>query len=345
METENSAAAVSQRAAPISSGWLVSPAFDLCFLANLWWPLVLLVGALAGETDSWFGFWQIYFLTTPHRWLTLLLVATDRDRRAGKTTWLVCIALAAAATIVSVFVWRGELICLALVDYLWNAWHFGSQHGGMARIYARKQGARSTIWQTWGLRLLVVYTAMRMAGWMTGGLEADHLGTNVLYLGDLVVGSTCSLCAVAPLLQNRKLRSAWSIYVLSVVAIYDLLLMAVNCRAHGSIVALVGASAAFHAVEYMAFVTFYAKQRTSQGSAGLFVSMAQRWLALLLIYITLLGAAALFADRTWREVWLGINLWAAFVHYAFDGLIWKLRERRTSETLNVDLPPTIKGAT
>ncbi len=33
------------------------------------------------------------------------------------------------------------------------------------------------------------------------------------------------------------------------------------------------------------------------------------------------------------EVWLGLNLWAALVHYAFDGMIWKLRRPETARAL------------
>jgi hypothetical protein len=27
-----------------------------------------------------------------------------------------------------------------MIDYVWNAWHFGSQHAGGLRMYARKVG-------------------------------------------------------------------------------------------------------------------------------------------------------------------------------------------------------------
>ena len=64
--------------------WLVSPAFDLLFLANLGWLLALVPGYVAAEGTVHIEFWQIYFLTTPHRWITLLLVAADPDRRAGR---------------------------------------------------------------------------------------------------------------------------------------------------------------------------------------------------------------------------------------------------------------------
>ena len=58
----------------VSGGWVVSPAFDLLFIANIGWPLLLLPG-MAGRSETVVDFWQIYFLTLPHRWITLILVA------------------------------------------------------------------------------------------------------------------------------------------------------------------------------------------------------------------------------------------------------------------------------
>jgi hypothetical protein len=97
----------------------------------------------------------------------------------------------------------------------------------------------------------------------------------------------------------------------------------------------------FHAVEYLAVVTHYAWRRQHTGSAGLFQRMAQRWLELLAAYMLLLGLVAWSLDQAspWvREVWIGLNLWAAALHYGFDGLIWKLRRPETARALDVALP-------
>ena len=31
--------------------------------------------------------------------------------------------------------------------------------------------------------------------------------------------------------------------------------------------------------------------------------------------------------------WIGLNLWAALLHYAYDGMIWKLRRPATAQAL------------
>ena len=70
-------------AAEQRSPWLVSPAFDLAFFANVAWVLAFLPGFLSAERAPHIEFWQVYFLTTPHRWITLVLVAADPDRAAA----------------------------------------------------------------------------------------------------------------------------------------------------------------------------------------------------------------------------------------------------------------------
>jgi hypothetical protein len=49
----------------------------------------------------------------------------------------------------------------------------------------------------------------------------------------------------------------------------------------------------------------------------------------------LFGLSAVVLQRLGAEVWLGLNLWAAFLHYAYDGMIWKLRRSDTARTLGV----------
>jgi hypothetical protein len=91
----------------------------------------------------------------------------------------------------------------------------------------------------------------------------------------------------------------------------------------------------------LAIVTHYAWRRQHSGSPGLFQRMTQRWLELLVGYMLLLGLAAWALEQASpvvREVWIGLNLWAAALHYGFDGLIWKLRRPETAAALDVVLP-------
>jgi hypothetical protein len=64
--------------------------------------------------------------------------------------------------------------------------------------------------------------------------------------------------------------------------------------------------------------------------------MSPRWPLILVSFMLLLGSFGLWMNQWSMELnlaWQGLNLWAAFTHYAWDGLIWKLRRAETAQAL------------
>jgi hypothetical protein len=321
-----------------SRQWIISPGFDLLFFSNLWWLVLLLPPTLWAEGAAPLEFWQVYFLTTPHRWITLLLVGADADRRQGRTWLFVLIAIVAGVCVLGVRFGTGAFTCLALVDFVWNAWHFGSQHGGIVRIYARKTGGGRPRLEINVLRLFVVYVSLRLAGWTTGWTEEFPTGAAVIRGVDLVVFSLPVFLFVLDGFRRPTQRLGKLFYLASVTALYGGLLFSVRDGHHAFVAVLALASAAYHAVEYMAIVTYYAWRRCEHGDASPFRSMARYWWQVLAAFVLVLGIMSDYADRKLYELWYGLNLWAAFLHYSYDGMIWKLRRPQTAQTLGVELP-------
>ena len=155
--------------------WLVSPWFDLLFLANLAWPVAVLLALLRPLDDSNpLSLFQVYFLSTPHRWITIVLVFCDSDRfwkepakfgGVGIGLVLLGLGLVAAAGLVPNL--AGPLTLLMMVDYVWNAWHFAAQHAGIARIYGRmvrpEQSLPHAEFEKMALRTLVLWMFFRLA--------------------------------------------------------------------------------------------------------------------------------------------------------------------------------------
>ena len=319
------------------STWLVSPAFDVWFLANVGWVLAFLPGFLSAERTPHIEFWQVYFLTTPHRWITLFLVAADPDRRAGRARLFAAMAVAALVVVAGVRWASGGFLCLLLVDYVWNAWHFAAQHAGILRMYARKAGGGHPRLETWSLRATVFYTSIRLAGWSYGWTESWPAAQHGLALVDLAMCAPVVLLLAVELRRRPWTRPGKLAYLLSVSGLYLSLLLAVSRNWTTLVLSLTAAAAAFHAVEYLAVVTHYAQRRRTHGSRGLFRRMAQAWGLVLAAYVVLFGLMANVADLWSHEIWLAINLWAAGLHYAYDGLIWKLRAPPTAEALGVEI--------
>lgn len=319
-----------------AGGWIVSPLFDLLFLANLGWLLALLPGFVADDGTVHVEFWQIYFLTTPHRWITLFLVAFDPDRREGRNWLFVSLALVAAAAVAGIWLTTGAFTCLLLIDYVWNSWHFAAQHFGVLRMYSRKAGGGRPLLERYGFRTFIFYVLARTAGWSTGWLEDSESGLALLHTLDMAALAVPAVLLVAAFLDHGLRQPGRLIYLASVCGLYAGLLWALRERHTVLIKSLTVAGAAFHASEYLAIVTHYAWRREHTGSAGLFRTMAGRWLTLLAGYAVLLGLFGVMIERELLVLWQGLNLWAAFLHYTFDGLIWKLRRTETARALGLE---------
>ena len=318
-------------------GWIASAAFDLLFLANVTWPLLLLPGFTVGD-QTVVDFWQLYFLTLPHRWITLLLVFLDADRRDKNSFVLGSSALLAAATVVGVYYGSGAFLCLGLVDYVWNSWHFASQHSGVLRIYSKKVRGGSQWLERWGVRFFVTYVILRAAGTLIWGEFFETSYGQLIIQADWAVLMLPLILIAANLKSFSVTRLPKLIYLLSFSSLYSIYLIASRFQWASVVVAMATAAALFHSVEYLAIVSHYARSRATIGSAGMMRSIATRWLLLLVVYLLTLGCLGWYFSTLSGSVliwWQGANLWAALTHYAFDGVIWKLRRPETAKALGV----------
>lgn len=324
---------MSRDATPAPRGWIVSPWFDILFLVNAIWPLFFLAAYAADGFEGHAGiqFWQIYFVTTPHRWITLLIVFLDRDRLRERPAIFVGLAVVVVGGCLATQLTTGALTCLLTIDYIWNAWHFAAQHHGIYRLYGRLTQTSASKWlglEKFSMRLFLLYVIVRVAGgtWSTPSLE------QWLHRCDWVI-----LVIPAALFAADVLRSpdaAWGrrAYLLSVCTLYVSLLWAVHTVRPKAVLALTTASALFHATEYLALVSWSVRQRDQHRGPqlGWLHWFANRWSLALLVYVSVLGIGGWFIEQQWLEIWLILNLMAAFLHYAYDGLIWRSPRRRVN---------------
>ncbi len=297
------------------------------FIANLFWPLLLLVDFAGGITaHENLLFWQIYFITAPHRWITLLLVAAEHDKYVGRRRTFVGFAIAVIGICLCVQFGTGSLLCLGVVDYIWNAWHFSSQHHGIFRIYERKANCSSA---AAGLRiekiffrLFMLYTIARVAGW--GWRDGAFGGHQIATWFDGAV-------LLVPLFFVLRQWGRWwrqpstgfpsVAYLSSVMILFVAMLAACRYENNSLVLQLALASAVFHSLEYMSIVTWAVQK--SKSTTKLFASMARTWLLFLVIFVLVIGAGNYLLSKGWFELWVTINLMVAFMHYGFDGMIWK----------------------
>jgi hypothetical protein len=346
-------------AAPPRNPWLVGPAFDLVFLANATWPLVVLLTVITVRhapqggftTHPGLTFWQIYFLTTPHRWITLALVFLDGDRFRQRPRAFVGVALTFLLLIAAIWLSTQTLALFLLVDYLWNAWHYASQHSGISRIYGR--AARPGV-QTSGrfekivLRVFVLYSIFRLPLWAVPSFNRTSENVDVwpAWIQSIVVAFYEGVVALAQAAQNldllmlvlpvlliaNELRdvSRSSIgrltYLGSVCLLYTSLLMGVHWQIDNR--ALLGiflAVSMFHATEYLAIVSWSVWKKHGRTPATLLGHLVPRWGMAIITFMAVLSMTAWVMDRNYFRVWLVVTIFVSYLHYAYDGMIWKVR--------------------
>ena len=322
---------VSQKAV---SGWLLGPWYDALLIANVGWPLLLLLQWGEGfDGREGVQFWQIYFLTTPHRWITLGLVFFDRQRMRERGGLFLAIAAVVVVLCLGTQLTTGTLMCLLTIDYVWNAWHFASQHHGVYRIYSRLEvggddlvgiahptRGRGLVIEKWGMRLMLLYVILRVAGatWSYPRVE------QALARLDWVAIGAAAWLAVREVVQARRLAPR-SLYLGSMLGLYVGLLLAVHFRQPGLVLSLATASAVFHATEYLALVTWSVRKREGAlpGGYGLLSFLAGRWAVVLVVFVVVLGMGGWLMQLHLLKAWLTLNVIVAFLHYAYDGLLWR----------------------
>lgn len=309
------------------SPWLIGPWVDCLFLANVTWPLIFLwsySGGLPALDEV--QFWQVYFVTTPHRWITLVVVFLDTDHYRQRRTTFAGIAIAAVVICLLVRVSTGTLTCLLAIDYLWNSWHFAAQHHGIFRIYGRAvepQRTRGLLLEKVVMRAFLVYVILRVAG---GSWAYPRLGT-WLHSLDWAVLLIPICLAGRELLRFRPVAAGRLVYLTSVLALYSALLVCVHWQRPRETLMLATASALFHATEYLTTVSWAVRRKHAKASSrqGVFFQLAATWGLSLAIFVAVLGSAGWLIQHQWMEFWLLCNVIVAYLHYTYDGMIWKTR--------------------
>lgn len=302
--------------------WLLSPGADLLLILNVAWPLVVWLQVFAGTSiHQETLFWQVYFVTTPHRWITLAYVFLDRQQMRTRGPLLIGIVLTALAACGAATWATGTLTCLLTVDYLWNVWHFAAQHHGIYRIYSRgdcRPTATIASIERWTFRGIVLYVSGRVAGGTWAWPQLDQALRQVDWM---VLGVAAALLVSVIARQRFQVTTSLG-YLVSVFSLYGGMLLAVNQQRPSLVLAFATAAALFHALEYLGVVT-WSLQKKSGTEHGWLSRLAVQAGGIVVAFALILGCGAWLMENYWSGGWLFLNVAVAFTHYAFDGLIWR----------------------
>jgi hypothetical protein len=325
-------ASAATKAAP---RWMFNGPLDLLVIANVGWPLIVGLSMLIADQPAAqaFGFLVAYFVIMPHRWITLALVFCDRQRFESRRYAFISIAITAMAAVSLTQASFGTLALLMAFDWLWNAWHFAAQHGGIARIYdrmARPESTSTGLLDKLVLRTLAVFAIFRLTGTTVPTLDngTEYLGwlittMNWLSVLDWAVIALPLVLLVREVLDFRPAAIARIVYLLSVWTLYGTMLYATRQDQFALRFGCAMAASVFHSVEYLAIVSWSLQKNKPLHSKKPFVWFMPRWAVTLITFMTFCVLSAVLLKGRFYMAWACVNLVVSFLHYAYDGMIWK----------------------
>jgi hypothetical protein len=324
------------------AGWIVSPWFDILFFSNIYWVLAFLPIYASPDGEPYIHFWMAYFLATPHRWLTLVVAVSDRDRRYGQT-WLFIVIAAVVAVVIGA-VWRltGDFRSLFLFYTLLLGWHFAGQHRLVLKIYSGQSGAGVAWMERWFPLIFVVYANVRLVAFLAPIFRLPSL--DLLKSLDLAMMAMPAAMLAVELRHLSLRRLPKLLYMVSFFGMWSAVLWTAHWHQDVLCAVLLGAVTVYHSVEYLAMVSYYAWHRREGGSAGLFQTMARNWTVVFAWYVIGCGLLYSFGNAFFVVICYAVNTWASILHCAYDGMMWRYRDPATAEILGIESRGTAEPA-
>lgn len=321
-----------------NTGWLISPLFDSLLIANLFWPLIIVMAYILPQAEGSLTFVQVYLLSTPHRWVTLFPVVFDKknfQQQPGRFTGIgvSLIVLGLALTGLGSLFPHPEapmnpLIYFMMFDYAWNAWHFASQHAGISRIYGRKvwpnDSTEKTNAEKSSIRITILWVFIRVAV----RLRPESFPEGIIPW--LIIMDVVMLLPMFRLLLNewtRGARCSRMLYLHSVFALYAAILFGSHMASDAVFSGLLIAQAVFHSVEYLAIIGWDMHRRKPD---GVWRVLAPQAAFIVILFSLIIGFANFAVASASIYAWTLLTLLVSLLHYGYDGMIWKSGKQTAS---------------
>jgi len=344
--------------------WIAKPSIDLLFFSVGWIPLFLVFSVVnkANPNGPWVPFLIGFVLMTNfiHRNLTHLLVyGNPEEFQERKWTYLLLPVFLAAITVFSLWYENQThsspgifkpYLALLLATTVWNFYHTIMQKIGFLRVYSRKgnygsarlEKAMIFSWFVW--LCLAVANSPRLVQQISQLAASGRiLTTTIARLGPAVPILAWSALAVSLVLtflyvrievrEGRNTSLPKNLFLASTLLLY----FSVFYDFLAGFVAF-GFS---HALEYIAFVDAYARRKyTGADPSSSFLARQFLQTGAIIPIAGLILIAIFLSWRLLSPITLGwYYVGSSFLHYLYDGWIWKLRKPKVGSPLGLAYKP------
>jgi hypothetical protein len=347
--------------------WLHNSLVDTCFFSFGW--LLMLAPLLMFRSDIYHALYYsgslseisshpeimfpailvlvVFMVNYVHRHLTFALVYGDSEEFASRKITYLALPLF-MLMITAGFVYFNVFTVLLTLSVMWTMYHSVAQKYGLTRIYSRKAGYGAS----WLDRAVIfswfVYLVFALADKEKDTLQNFSAGQTILeYIGDyvglmgiisyvvLAVALLFTASYIATEYKNRdRMSIPKNLYVFSILFLYSIFL-------YDMVVGYI-VFAFSHGIEYIAFVNMYVKKKYEQRpTSRSLLSKASRnlWVysglfSLLMVSLCLVG---MNYDKSAFATYI---VGSSFLHFLYDGWIWKLRKPGVGKPLDIKYAST-----
>ncbi|HEX4048088.1 MAG TPA: hypothetical protein VH309_09660 [Elusimicrobiota bacterium] len=317
-----------------TTAWLLGPRADVLLIANAAWPLVaafLWLNQRALHTGL--DLYLMYVIGTPHRWLTPGLVANDKERLAARWPALLFTGAATAAVFFAIWLKTRDIGLLIMLAYLWNLWHVVAQHAGVVRIYSvagQPEKRTSGALEKYLLRTFMLYAFLRVGSLgidfqnavpLLGWIARFSIDKGVYDAPFLLIPAYIAIREVRG--YDPRLKGKY-VHLTSVLANFTAMIVLCHYRLQAWALAVATANALFHATEYFGIVTWSVQRRADPARAWFLPALMKNWTLTLVVFLYAVASLSLVLVTRRPYFWMMANTLVACLHYAYDGVLWKM---------------------
>ena len=320
--------------------WIQSPLGDSVFFSFGW--IVVLLSLVLFQNHMGLIIVIVLLFSYVHRHYTMALVYGQREEFERRKMFYIYLPIIAAA-VTGLSLYMNFYYVVLTVSILWTMYHTVSQKYGFTRIYSRKAGygegwidkGMIYSWFFYLVCAMLVYQRHLLAKYKAARFIIYKINPYIDFITWLsyillAISIVFTLIYIYEEFKNRPTLSIpKNVFVLSTLLLYSVFFYDVIV---GYVV--MGFS---HAIEYIAFVNIFvgAKYRKRPDTNSLFSRASRKQWLYSGTFSIVIVALSLIGMRIDQNALLIYITGSSFLHFIYDGLIWKVRQPEVGKPLDI----------
>jgi hypothetical protein len=349
------------------SPWIERPWIDLLVGCGGWSAPLLLIAYLLGDSQTQRSVVVFYALALvcnyPHYMATIHRAYARLEDRAAYRLFTHYVTAGIVAVAVAAHVWPALLPWMFTAYVMWSPWHYAGQNFGLSMMFLRRGGVDVSPHERRWLRTAFVASYVLLLAAFNQGAPRERIVLSlglpesvamVIQIAAAIVFIVSAFLCFAALARRSSLRSLVpALTLLSTQTLWfvvPVLVAQMSTVQSPQVSYSTGVLAVMHSAQYLWITQHYARRDSMRHAGASSWSRRKYWTLLIL------GGAALFVPVPWAASLIGhadftssALIVASAVnihHFVLDGVVWKLRDPKVSQTLvSIDGQAVASGRT